>query len=122
MRVASPSVISWAGSCTASTTFLTANRCDRAGLRDQLGDVIFVGAVMFPRGNQHRVLDRVQNDLRIDAFFLAQYLDGLKDRFQNVPRFRCAEFVSGGLPLELQIGFFHLIESEADVLPPPLPG
>src|ERR1019366_2479267 len=73
---------------------------DGAGFRIQLGDVVFGGAVVFPGGDQHGVPDGVQDDLRIDALFLAQYLDGLKDRFQSalvVPIRFLAVVLSGGL-------------------------
>ena len=73
---------------------------DGAGFRIHLGDVVFVGAVVLPGGDQHGVLDGVQDDLRIDALFLAQYLDGLKNRFQSslvIPIRFLAVFLSGGL-------------------------
>ena len=56
---------------------------DRAGLRIHVRDVVFVGAVVLARRDQHGVLHGIQHDLRIDALFLAQYLDGLKNRFQS---------------------------------------
>ena len=98
MRRASASVISLAGSSTGFDDFLHREELDRAGLLVQLGDVVLVGAEVLPRGDQHGVLDRVQHDLRVDAFFLAQNLDGLKDRFQSVPRFVVAWLLmrSGG--------------------------
>ncbi len=65
---------------------------------------------MFPGGDQHGVLDRVQDDLRIDAFFLAQYLDGLKNRFQSA--LDCLRLIipAAALPLELQVGLLNLFE------------
>jgi len=51
---------------------LDGEQIDRAGLLVQLGDIVFVGAVVLPRRHQQRVLYRIQNDLRLDAFFLAQ--------------------------------------------------
>src|SRR5581483_11998837 len=54
-----------------------------AGLRIHLRHVVFVGPVMLSGRDQHGVLHGVQHDLWIDALFLAQYLDGLKDRFQS---------------------------------------
>jgi hypothetical protein len=63
--------------------FLYGVEFDCPGLRIHVRDVIFIRAVMFAGSNQHRILDRVQHDLRIDAFFLAQDFDGLKDRFQG---------------------------------------
>src|SRR5450759_782833 len=56
---------------------------DRAGLGIHVREVILVGAIVLASGNQHGVLDRVEHDLRVDAFFLAQDFDGLKDRFQS---------------------------------------
>ena len=56
---------------------------DGARLGIHIRQVIFVRAVMFPGGDQHGVLDCIQDDLRVDTFFLAQYLYGLKNRFQS---------------------------------------
>ena len=63
--------------------FLHRVELDRAGLGVHVRDVILVGAIVLPSGDQHGVLHRVQHDLRVDAFFLAQYLDGLKNRVQS---------------------------------------
>ena len=63
--------------------FLDGVEFDRAGFGIHVRDVILGGAIVLPGGNQHGILDRVEHDLRIDAFFLAQNLDGLKDRFQS---------------------------------------
>ncbi len=54
-----------------------------AGLGVHIGDVIFIAAVMFTGGDQHRILNGIEDDLRVDALFFAQYLDGLKNRFQS---------------------------------------
>ena len=93
--------------------FLQGIELDGAGLRVHVRQVVLVGAVVLAGGDQHGILHRVQDDLRIDALFLAQYLDGLKNRFQS------ALFVSDrilwqcvspvGLPLELQIGLLDLL-------------
>ena len=75
---------------------------------------------MLPSGNQHGILDRVEHDLAVDTLFLAQYLDGLKDRFQSVPRFvfRLAVMDREGLlPLELQVCFCNLVQPELDGFP-----
>ncbi len=96
--------------------FLHGEELDRAGLGIHIRDIIFVGAVMLARGDQHGVLDRVEHDLRVDALFLAQNLDGLKDRFQSALLFCCRLVLSidpAGLPLELQVGLLHLIEGNA---------
>ena len=67
---------------------------------------------MFAGGDQHGVLDGVQDDLRIDAFFLAQDLDGLKDGFQSALvltlEFLAVLGLPAGLPLELQVGLLDL--------------
>ena len=46
-------------------------------------DVILGGAIVLSGGNQHRIFHRVEDDLRVDALFLAQDFDGLKNRFHN---------------------------------------
>ena len=48
-----------------------------------LRHIIFIGTVVLASGNQHGVPDRFEDDLGVDAFFLAQCLDGLKNRFQS---------------------------------------
>ena len=40
--------------------FLHGEKLDGAGLVIHIGDVIFVGAVVLARGDQHGILDRVQ--------------------------------------------------------------
>ena len=57
---------------------------DRAGLGIHVRHIVLVGAIVLARGNQHRVLHRVEHNLRIDAFFFAQDFDGLKNGFQDV--------------------------------------
>ncbi len=51
--------------------FLHGEQVDGAGLRIHLRHVVFVGAVVFAGGDQHGVLHCVEDDLRIDALFLA---------------------------------------------------
>ena len=63
--------------------FLDREEFDRAGFGIHVRDVILGGAIVLPSGDQHGILDRVEHDLRIDTFFLAQNFDGLKDRFQS---------------------------------------
>ena len=63
--------------------FLDRIEFDRARLGIHVRDVILVGAIVLPSGNQHGVLDRVEHDLRVDAFFLAQDFDGLKNCVQS---------------------------------------
>ena len=63
--------------------FLHRIEFDRSGFGIHVRDVIFVGAIVLPSGNQHGVLDRVEHDLRVDAFFLAQDFDGLKNCVQS---------------------------------------
>src|SRR5262249_25513533 len=75
----------------------------------QLSYVVFVGTIMLSRGDEQRVLDCVEDDLRLDALLLAQQLDGLIDRSHKNPLARS--------PLELQVRLFHLVEGKLDRLP-----
>src|ERR1035438_101806 len=98
---------------------LDGEKLEGPGLLVQLGDIVFRVAEVLARGDQHGVLDGVQYDLRINALFLAQYLDGLKNRFQSVPLLFCPWIVNPmarrGLPLKLQVRLFYLFEREADL-------
>ena len=51
--------------------FLNRVKLDGARLGIHVRDVILVRAIVLPSGNQHGVLDSVQDDLHIDALFLA---------------------------------------------------
>jgi hypothetical protein len=68
---------------------------------------------MFAGGDQHRVLNGIQNDLRIDAFFFTLYLDGLKNRFQSsllqYPNISGWLTPGDGLPIKLKIGLLNLL-------------
>src|SRR5262249_1710291 len=64
--------------------FLNGIESDGAGLRVHIGDIVLIGAIVLAGRDQHCVLDRVQHNLRVDALFLAQDFDGLKNRFQGV--------------------------------------
>src|SRR5690242_19930066 len=67
---------------------------------------------MLARSHQHGVLDGVNDDLRIDAFFLTQDFDGLID----ASHFFLFSLVPDLLPLELEVGFVNLAERELDDL------
>ena len=80
-----------------------------------LGKQVLGRAELFASSHKHRVLNRSDEDLRVDAFFLAQNFNRLKDRCQSVcplstVLFGCITRLQ--LPLELQIRFFDLIERE----------
>src|ERR1022692_673592 len=98
---------------------LDGEKLEGPGLLVQLGDIVLRVAEVLARGDQHGVLDGVQYDLRINALFLAQYLDGLKNRFQSIPLWFCPWIVNPmarrGLPLKLQVRLFYLFEREADL-------
>ena len=66
--------------------------------------------VLFPRSRQHRVFQRVHDDLRIDALFLAQNLNGLKYRSHCSTSFQLLKLLGEtiGLPLKLQVGLLNL--------------
>jgi hypothetical protein len=66
----------FSGSVTGSATVFT-RRSDVAGLLVEVGDQILLGPELLARGHEHGVLDGVEDDLRVDALFLAQDLDGL---------------------------------------------
>jgi hypothetical protein len=52
--------------------FLDRKQVDRAGLLVQLGDIMFIRAIVLARHDQQRVLYGIDNDLCLDAFFLTQ--------------------------------------------------
>ena len=65
--------------------FLHRVQLDRARLRIQIGDIIFIGTEMLLRRQQQRVLHGVEDDRRIDALLFAQHFDGLKNSFHLSP-------------------------------------
>src|SRR6266567_5053216 len=80
---------------------------ERTGSVVEIGNQILRGAKLLPRSDHHSVLDSVNDDLRIDAFFLTQDLDGLIDASHFVLFSNCSGSL---LPLELEVGFFNLRE------------
>ena len=61
---------------------------DPVALDIDFGDQVFRCPELLARGDKHGILHRSDYDLRVDALFLAQYLDRLKDRCQNdCPRY-----------------------------------
>ena len=76
---------------------------NRARLLIEVGDQFFVPFELFPRRREHRVFHRVDDDLRVDALFLAQQLDGLINSSHARLLF---------LPLKLQIRLFHTVQRD----------
>src|SRR5271155_4233075 len=75
----------------------------------EFGYQVFGGPEVFAGSHQHGILDRIKDDLRVDALFLAQDLDRLINRSQA--HMNPLSFFPG-LPLEFEIRLFHLVEGE----------